>query len=238
MTTSRVRRSTTGQRVLPTERINVSNQLALLDAVVAMSDAGLAPVTVEALTKRQSIGESSVAESHSFMAGARLLESDRSVWTATAAGRELARLRSEDAARARMFLRKHWNKQWFTTTATRLLARGPLEEQDLILGLSRGLSVRPARGAYLIEWMTYALIVQRDEQKRFVMVPADGIAPEPGPGAARAQAPQAPPANSAGLLIGSCEEITALPDARFLALMDAYRTVLTSLVPDLGETEG
>ncbi|MBW8796247.1 MAG: hypothetical protein JF597_22380 [Streptomyces sp.] len=80
--------------------------------------------------------------------------------------------------------------------------------------------------------MTYALLIERDEQGRFTLPATQQPAAPSGPG------PSGPMGVLDPLLNASAEQLSALPDAEFIALMSAYRTVFASLTPTIPRQPG
>lgn len=211
-------------RVLPSERITPRRQLLMIDAMAEVGGADLRVVPAQDIADRIGVSTALPRRAVPFLLHTGLIQGKGGAWSLTELGFELARLRGTDSARARLLLRDHWHGSWFHKLALRQLASGPLEDKELARSLSAGLSGPYERGLYLTEWMTYALLLDRDGQGRFA-VPAE----QPRPPRAAQTAPTGPLGILDPLLGTPTDQISALPDGDFIALMSAYRIVFTSL---------
>ncbi|MEV7678077.1 hypothetical protein AB0O64_05880 [Streptomyces sp. NPDC088341] len=187
-------------------------------------------MTARDIASRLGITPKSVSRATAFLIHAGLLQPGRGAWALTEAGHSLARLRSTDSARARLLLRDHWQDMWFHQRAQHWLASGPAEERELAAHLSSGVAGPLERGLFLIEWMTYALLIDRDGQGRIIL-PAGQQSEAPG----RTEEPAGPEGIWAFL---NAEHVSVLPDDEFLAVMKAYRSLLVSLTPSLVQQSG
>lgn len=190
------------------------------------------PVTAKALATRLGITPKTISRATGFLTHAGILQPGRGAWALTELGYSLARLRSSDSARARLLLRDHWQDTWFQQRCQRLLASGPLEEAELAAHLCADRPGPLERGLYLTEWMTYALLLDRDEQGRLTLPVEQQTATPSGPG------PSGPMGVLDPLMNASAEQLSALPDVEFIALMSAYRTVFVSLTPKAPSPQG
>lgn len=221
MSTSTRRQS---QRVLPSERLTPRREHLLIDAM--WESGGFEPLamTVNEMAELAGVSAKSVDRAVPFLLHTGLLREEGKACVLTGLACELARLRVADTARARLLLHSHWRGYWFHELAREHLAPGPMEEKELAKRLTTGLSGPCERGLHLIEWMTYALLLDRDEEGRLIL-PA-GQNPPP-------RTDETPHAGHFGvldpLLAVPVEQITALPDQDFITLMAACSTVLTSL---------
>ncbi|MEU2314136.1 hypothetical protein [Streptomyces albidoflavus] len=212
--------------MLPTERLIPGRQLELVDAVLALGGDSRA-VSAAEIGARLRLSRKSVSGAAGFLVQARLLEPGRGAWSLTEQGATLARLRVTDSARARLHLRDHWRDSWFRQRACQHLGEGPLEESELADILRAGLQGQAERGLFMVEWMVYALLLERDEEGK-VRLPADQT---PSPAADKMEQPATPLGIFDPLLTSTAAEISALPDDKFIALMGAYRTIFTALAP-------
>ncbi|MGW9437245.1 hypothetical protein [Streptomyces sp. NPDC055607] len=203
--------------ILPTERINVRRQLELLDAAVELGGPEMLPVPFPEAGARLGVGEATVQSAQGFMRQNGLLSPSRGALTVTAEGLRLSELRRADSARARLYLRNLWKDAWFTRSAVKLLRGAPEEATVLAQHLSRHLSKTAERGMHLVEWLDYALVVEEDGEGRMQLVATRATTPPP-----TSASPAAAP------LLATAEEISGLPDSQFFAVMQAYRTLLTS----------
>ncbi|WP_030761623.1 MULTISPECIES: hypothetical protein [unclassified Streptomyces] len=203
----------TAHNILPSGGFTSLRQLKLLDVIAEMGGNNRQSIPVAEISTKVKISATTVSSAQGFLRQAGLLETHHGALAVTAAGLKLTRLRAEDSARARLFLRDHWRSAWFTKAATRFLRQGPLQRTALAEKLSHGLSSTRERGLYLVDWLDYALIVQVGE---------GGLVHFP-------DSPPAPEAPASGLPLTSIEEVLALPDDTFVAVMRAYATLLTSL---------
>ncbi|MDQ0761501.1 hypothetical protein [Streptomyces canus] len=214
-------------RILPTERLTPRRQLEVIDAIAELGGPDRAPVRATTVGKRLNIAPRSVSGTAGFLAQAGIFRSDPGSLALTELGLTLAQLRSTDSARARLLLRDSWQGQWFQRSAVQHLSSGPLEEAELARRLKAGAPGPAERGLYLTEWLVYALLVHRDELGRCT-IPAGEEPPT-------ASAPKEQ--ESLGvldpLMSATPAEISALPDAQFIALMGAYQTVFASLSPPI-----
>ncbi|MFE7183045.1 hypothetical protein [Streptomyces erythrochromogenes] len=208
----------TVHNILPTGGMATVRQLKVLDAVAELGGHDRRSTPVKEIGTKVGLSPSTVSSSQGFLRQAGLLETHKGALSVTETGFQLTRLRAEDSARARLFLRDHWRSAWFTKAATRFLRQKPLPRTKLAEELGRGLpAASPERGLYLVDWLDYALLVDVTEDG-LVHLPRPTPTPIPTPGA---------PAS--GLPLASVEEVLALPDDTFVAVMRAYGTLLTSL---------
>ncbi|MDP9950022.1 hypothetical protein [Streptomyces sp. DSM 41269] len=223
--------------MLPSERIVPRRQLELIDALAELGGADR-PVSARDVGLRMRLSKKSAAGAAGFLVHAGLLRPGRGAWGLTEAGANLARLRAADAARARLHLRDHWQGSWFQQRAADRLAAGSVEEGELARHLQVALAGPPERGLFMVEWLVYALLVERDENGT-LRLPADQTPPqEPqkpqGAQDVEEEEPGGPQGILDPLLNATAEHVTALPDDEFIALMGAYRTVFAALAPKAG----
>ncbi|MFE1802401.1 hypothetical protein ACFW9L_40420 [Streptomyces sp. NPDC059517] len=212
--------------MLPTERLTPRRQLEIVDSMFEAGGPDCRPVAVQTIASRLGISVKTVSRASAFLSHTGILWTGKSGWTLTSLGSKLARLRSTDTARARLLLRDHWQGSWFDKRALKQLASGPMEDAKLAEALSTGLPGPRERGLYLTEWMAYALLLDRDEQGLFTLPSSQRAATTSGPETAAGPFGVLDP-----LLNTPTEQFSALPDADFIALMGAYRTVFASLTP-------
>ncbi|MDP9607935.1 MULTISPECIES: hypothetical protein [Streptomyces] len=217
--------SGSGPRMLPTERMTPRRQLEMIDVMAELGGTGRASLLGSTIASRMGMARKTVSRAAGFLTQAGLTQPLRSSWALTEVGLSLARLRGTDSARARLLLRDHWKDIWFQQVAVRFLTSGPLDEQEFAKHLSAGLPGRPERAVYLVEWMTYALLIERDELGQ-VSLPVAQRRPDGPPSAGPEPQSLLDPLFSAPVT-----QISALPDDQFIALMGAYRTVFSSLTP-------
>ncbi|MFG2329482.1 hypothetical protein ACGFMM_07640 [Streptomyces sp. NPDC048604] len=189
-----------------------------------------------------------VGDCMGFLADVGLVRADRGLYAITDEGREFAELWPRDSARARLLLHPLLARHWSASAAARLLADGPLPQEELAASIRAGLPGVPLRGMYLVEWLVIGLVLVRDEQLRVHLAPAGGHRPTsgrtdgpaageaaPGPsgdGASQARpglepdSSMAEPPTGITLLGLTLQEVQALPDARYAAFLDG---VLQSL---------
>ncbi|MER6389758.1 hypothetical protein ABT236_14930 [Streptomyces sp. NPDC001523] len=206
------------RNIMPTSGMTTQRQLQVVDVVAQLGGDNRLPISAKVIADKLGLGASNVSNSQGFLRQAGLLETHHGSLSVTAAGLQLARLRSEDSARARLFLRDHWRSAWFTKAAKHLLGQGPKERTTLAKELGQGLAAAaPERGLYLVDWLDYALIVH---------VAEDGMAHLPD----AIPTPPPPAAPASGLFLSSVEATMALPDDTFVAAMRAYGTLVSSLL--------
>lgn len=214
-------------RILPTERLTPRRQLEVIDALAELGGPKRSAVRATTVGKQLNISPRSISGAAGFLAQAGILRADTGSLALTKLGLTLAQLRSTDSARARLLLRDAWQGQWFQRSAVQHLTSGPLEEAELARRLKAGAPGPAERGLYLTEWLVYALLVDRDELGRCTLP----VGEEPP----TAYAPKEQ--ESLGvldpLMSATPAEISALPDAQFIALMGAYQTVFASLSPPI-----
>ncbi|MFF9069724.1 hypothetical protein ACF09E_30675 [Streptomyces sp. NPDC014891] len=212
------------ERILPSERLIPRRQLLMIDAMAQAGGTTLPAMPPQDIAGLVGVSTKTVTRSTSFLQHTGLLRAEHRSWALTELGHELARLRIADTARARLLLRDHWQGRWFHTLALQQLSSGPMEDQKLASALAAGLPGPVERGLFLTEWMTYALLLDRDENQRFVL-PVERDTPP--------RAPQSEQVTAFSvldpLLTTPDEQIAALPDDDFIALMGAYRTVFAAL---------
>ncbi|MEU3283017.1 hypothetical protein [Streptomyces antibioticus] len=203
----------TARNILPSGGFTSLRQLEMLDVIAELGGNDRRNIPVAKISAKVQISATTVSSAQGFLRQAGLLETHHGALSVTAAGLRLTRLRAEDSARARLFLRDHWQSTWFTKAATRFLRQGPLQRAALAENLGHGLSSTRERGLYLVDWLDYALIVQVSEGG-LVHLPDSTSASE---------------APTSSLPLASANEVSALPDDTFVAVMRAYGTLLTSL---------
>ncbi|MFF9403459.1 hypothetical protein [Streptomyces sp. NPDC014744] len=209
----------------PTERMATEKQMELIVAVAALGGERRLPVEQEIVARRASLSPSTMSGVRAFFEQTGLIEPGRGTWAVTEAGLRFARLRAVDSARSRLVLRDLWRGQWFEQAALDLLQDGPLEEGVLADRLGEGLPGRRERWIYLVEWLVHALIVHRDNG--LITAPGNTLGAAADSGGARADRPVI----FDPLMAMEDEELAALPTDRFVALMDTYRALFTSLTP-------
>ncbi|MEV4925048.1 hypothetical protein [Streptomyces roseoverticillatus] len=216
------------ERILPPERLSPRRQLELLDTVADLGGEQRVPVPPAAVADRMRLSVKTISSAPGFFEQAGLAEHGRGAWRVSETGLRLAWLRAADSARARILLHRHWQGQWFQQDAVRLLAAGALEEGVFADRLGRDLPGPSERRLCLVEWLAYALIVERDEDGLITL-------PQDTPGQAGRHAGPAQAAGTHGiidpLLHKTAKDVTTLPTARFLELMAAFRSVFTALAP-------
>ncbi|MEL5959471.1 hypothetical protein AADR41_32760 [Streptomyces sp. CLV115] len=205
--------------------MGTEKQMELIAAIADLGGEGRVPVGQDAVTRRADLSPSTMSGVRAFFEQAGLIEPGRGTWAVTEAGLRFARLRSVDSARSRLVLRELWRGQWFEQAALDLLKDGPLEEGVLAGRLGEGLPGRRERWIYLVEWLVHALIVHRDNG--LVAAPGTASGTTAGSGGVRADGPVI----FDPLMTMPDEDLAALPTDRFVALMDTYRTLFTSLTP-------
>ncbi|MFD6888788.1 hypothetical protein [Streptomyces sp. NPDC059957] len=205
------------RNIMPTSGMTTQRQLQVVDAVAQLGGDDRLAISTKVIADKLDLSASNVSNSQGFLRQAGLLETHHGSLSVTAAGLQLTRLRSEDSARARLFLRDHWRSAWFTKAAKRLLRQGPKERTTLAKELGQGLAAASReRGLYLVDWLDYALIVH---------VAEDGTVHLPD----AVPAPPHPTTPASGLFLSSVEATMALPDDTFVAAMRAYGTLVSTL---------
>ncbi|MFE2557926.1 hypothetical protein ACFXGT_18265 [Streptomyces sp. NPDC059352] len=220
-------------RVLPSERLTPRRQLLMLDAMAEVGGPDLRSMSVQDIAGLIGVSVKSVSRTVPFLLHTGLLQGEGRAWSLTELAFRLTQLRTADTARARLLLRDRWHDSWFHKVALKQLASGPLEDEKLAQSLSAGLPGPYERGLYLTEWMAYALLLDRDEQKRFIL-PAEQDTPP-----RTTETTHTAPFGVLDPLLGTpTERISALPDGDFIALMGAYRTVFASLASQSSHPTG
>lgn len=220
-------------RVLPSERLTPRRQLLMLDAMAEAGGSDRRAMSTRDIAGLTGVAIKSVSRAVPFLLHTGLLQEEGSACALTELAFKLTQLRITDTARARLLLRDRWHGSWFHKLALKHLASGPMEDEKLARSPSAGLPGPHERGLYLTEWMAYALLLDRDEQKRFIL-PADQ---DTSPSAA--ETTHTAPFGVLDPLLGTpTEHISALPDGDFIALMGAYRTVFASLASQSSQPTG
>ncbi|RPF41119.1 hypothetical protein EDD96_4909 [Streptomyces sp. Ag109_G2-6] len=203
------------RRILPTAAMTCLRQLEMIDLTASLGGPDCLPVMlaeISAHMPRKQVSKATVSSAQGFLRQGGLVESHGGAISLTAAGLRLTQLRGEDSARARLFLCNLWKSAWITTSAQQLLRQKPLDRIALADQLC-GPYPRE-RGLVLVDWLDYALIVHQGEDGllRLPQVEQNGR-----------------PSPAAGLPLMRAEEVSALPDDTFHAVMQAYEILLTSL---------
>ncbi|MFI8362407.1 hypothetical protein ACIGD1_19820 [Streptomyces sp. NPDC085612] len=204
------------RHIRPTSAMTCLRQLEMIDLTASLGGSDRPPVALAEISvhmPRKPVSKTTISSAQGFLRQGGLVESHGGAISLTPAGLRLAQLRGEDSARARLFLRDLWKSAWPTGLAQRLLEQEPLERTTLAEQLRGPYPVE--RGLVLVDWLDYALIVRQDDQ---------GLASLPQPEPAGQSSPAA-----TGLPLMRAEEISALPDEKFHAVMQAYGILLTSL---------
>ncbi|MFG2337371.1 hypothetical protein [Streptomyces yangpuensis] len=204
------------RRILPTPAMTCLRQLEMIDLIASLGGPYRPPVLlaeISARMPRKRVSKATISSAQGFLRQGGLVESHGGAISLTAAGLRLAQLRGEDSARARLFLCDLWKSAWPTTSAQQLLQQKPLSRTTLAEQLRGPYAVE--RGLVLVDWLDYALIVHQGEEG-LVHLPQAEPAGQPSPAAT-------------GLPLMRAEEISALPDDKFHAVMQAYGILLTSL---------
>ncbi|WP_445269799.1 hypothetical protein [Streptomyces sp. DSM 41634] len=210
------REASDSRRILPTAALTCLRQLELIDLTASLGGPDRPPVTLAAISvhmSRKQVSKATASSAQGFLRQGGLVESHGGAISLTAAGLRLAQLRGEDPERARLFLCDLWKSTWPTTSAQQLLQQKPLDRTALAKQLRGPYTVE--RGLILVDWLDYALIVHQDEEG-LVHLPQAEPAGQPSPA-------------TTGLPLMRAEEISALPDDKFHAVMQAYEILLTSL---------
>ncbi|MEU5425863.1 hypothetical protein AB0H73_09670 [Streptomyces olivoreticuli] len=202
----------------------------MIDVTAELGGPGLAVVPAAEIAGRMGLSVGTISGAPGFLTQAGLFQPGRMAWALTEAGLSLARLRREGPARARLLLREHWQGMWFQRAAVRGLQGGPVEEAELARQLGQGVPGGPERALYLVEWLAYARIVHCGEDGLVAL--SAGTGPAAGGPAPASDGPE--PGSWTfldPLMDGPAEKVSALPDDRFVALMNGYRAILLSLTP-------
>ena len=206
------------EEALPTERMSVDRQVNMLKAIHTLGGESRAPLMISQIAQHLNVAVATAGPAARFLITASLLDGGRGIYAITEAGSQFATLWDSDTARARLLLRGLWSETWFARKTARELANGPLSESELAKRLQQGKSGPTTRGLYLVEWMTMALLVQRDEMGMITYA-------SPGPQAPSSPKPEstdAPPPIVMGMTIGQIRE---LPDRQYVAYMTAIEAI-------------
>lgn len=206
------------RRTLPSSRSNPDHQIQILITLAAL-DTG-SPVSRDVLGARTGVSPETAGEGFAFFADLGLTHPGRGRYRITDAGRAFAEMWPRDRTRARLLLQPLMQQHWSAPAAARLLADGPLPQEELARRLQKGLSGNPVRGRYLVEWLDIALIVIRDE--RLTISLPGTQAPPAGPDT---------PGLEATLLGMKREDVMDLPAPRFAAFLDHVVETLRIAVP-------
>lgn len=162
--------SSSPRRTLPTYRANPRQQFNILLGLADL-DTGTTPVQRTALAQHIDIGAATVGDCMTFLADIGLVQAGRGQYALTERGREFAAAWRCDRAQARLLLHPLLAAHWSAAAATRLLANGPVPQEELARLLRDDLPGVPMRGHYMVEWLDIALIVERDEERLEVRLP-------------------------------------------------------------------
>lgn len=203
---------------LPTERMSVERQVAMLKAIHSLSGDSRAPLRISQVAQHLGVATATAGPAARFLIGSGLLDGGRGIYTITEAGAKFALLWDAQPDDARRLLHDLWGDMWFSRKAERALAAGPLPEVELARRLQQGKSGPSARGLYLVEWMAIALLVRRDEMGIVASTAVRTTPPSPQP----PPASTAPPPIAMNLTI---EQIRELPDRQWCAYMTAIEAI-------------
>ncbi|WP_327156369.1 hypothetical protein [Streptomyces tubercidicus] len=243
--------SSSPRRTLPTYRANPRQQFNILLGLADL-DTGTTPVQRTALAQHIDIGAATVGDCMTFLADIGLVQAGRGQYALTERGREFAAAWRCDRAQARLLLHPLLAAHWSAAAATRLLANGPVPQEELARLLRDDLPGVPMRGHYMVEWLDIALIVERDEERLEVRLPtpdAPKSTQPPGPkaqeehdeeqsprrgdrdGAAGSASGGPQSVGDVALLLGmSRPEIQDLPDARYAAFLEGILATLRGVL--------
>ncbi|NEC86415.1 hypothetical protein [Streptomyces sp. SID12501] len=241
------------RRTLPSGRSSPAQQINIVLGLAFLTEHA-DDVQRNRLAQHAGRSPATVGDCMGFLSDVGLVRAGRGRYAVTDHGRAFAQLWPKDSARARLVLRPMLQAHWSTEAADRLLADGPLPQEQLAKRLRAGLPGVPLRGMYLVEWLVIGLVLVRDEQLRMHLAPPDGVLPAAGPGSgpgkdtapeAEPEPPATPPpdehqhprarARGEDLAEGAAgttllgltrQEVQALPDARYAAFLEG---VLLSL---------
>ncbi|WP_157846278.1 hypothetical protein [Streptomyces anulatus] len=239
------------RRTLPSGRSSPAQQINIILGLAFLTE-HTDDVQRSRLAQHAGNSPATVGDCMSFLSDVGLVRAARGRYAVTDHGRAFAQLWPKDSARARLVLRPLLQAHWSGEAATRLLADGPLPQEQLAKRLRAGLPGVPLRGMYLVEWLVIGLVLVRDEQLRIHLAPPDGVPPAAAPGSgpgkdttqeAKAEPPVPPQpderqqerepgedlaegAAGTALLGLTRQEVQALPDARYAAFLEG---VLLSL---------
>ena len=215
----------TRRRSLPTGRTVPRQQIRVLAQLAELAETqGGQPVTRTALVERTAVNGSTITECMPFLEDLGLVTiPSRSLYAITPWGAEIATAWDQDHEQARRMLHPLMQGHWAASEAARLLRGGPLPQEELARLLRTGLPGMPARGTYLVEWLTMGLIVQRDERLRISLASMNGAAPAGAPetGATDADNDWDASGDESILLGVTIREVQALPAAQFASFCGA-----------------
>ncbi|MEH6373828.1 hypothetical protein V7793_05655 [Streptomyces sp. KLMMK] len=215
-------------RMLPTDRMQVTGQIRVAQALAELSGGDAREIKGADLARHMGRYADSVTESLSYLVGTGLAEGGRGRYRTTSAGREFAALWNADSARARLLLRGLYQDHWAAQEAVRILADGPLPQEEVATRLQQGLPGKPRRGIYLVEWLVIALVVRRD--KRLHLSLPEPEAPAGDGHGADDEAPASPSGATGGradatgtgpvLIMGlSMDQLRALPNEQYAEIL-------------------
>ncbi|MFC4517307.1 hypothetical protein [Streptomyces ehimensis] len=229
-------------KVQPTDRMQVKEQIRVGQGLAELSGKDAREVKGDDLARHLGRYADSVTQAVSYLISTGLAEGTRGRYRATSAGREFAALWDTDSARARLLLRDLYQDHWAAREVTRILADGPLPQEEVAAALHQGLPGKLRRGIYLVEWLVIALIVHRD--KRLYISLPEHQAPGPA-GSGRAQgggtrqgspggARRGAGATKTGgmLIMGlSMDQLRELPDEQYAEILHSLARSIRALNP-------
>ncbi|WKK21338.1 hypothetical protein QZH56_20990 [Streptomyces olivoreticuli] len=227
----------TATRMLPTDRMQVTAQIRVLQSLAELSGNDAQEVRSADLARHMGRYADSVTEAVSYLASTGLAEGGRGRYRATRAGREFAALWDTDSARARLLLRDLYHDHWAARQATRILADGLLPQEEVAARLQQGLPGKRRRGIYLVEWLVIALVVHRDKRLHLSLPGPDGPGPDQDGHAPGSDAPGPAAAADGGaartgrmLIMGlSMDQLREMPDEQYAEILHGLAHSINAL---------
>lgn len=226
------------ERVLPTDRLQVKQQIKVLCALADLTGEEARPVRNADLARRMGRYAGSVTGTLGYLVGTGLAEGGLGQYRATPAGREFAALWDTDSARARLVLNRLYQGHWAAREAGRILADRPLPQEEAARLLQQGLRGRKRRGIYLVDWLAIALVVHRDERLYVSLPPADDASATdaaqdtgaPGGDAGREDRQEEAAGGGEALVMGlTMGQLRELPDEQFAKLLNGLAQSVEAL---------
>ncbi|KNB50242.1 hypothetical protein [Streptomyces caatingaensis] len=226
------------ERVLPTDRLQVKQQIQVLCALADLTGEEARPVRNADLARHMGRYADSVTGTLGYLVGTGLAEGGLGQYRATPAGREFATLWDTDSARARLVLNRLYQDHWAAREAVRILADGPLPQEEVARLLQQGLRGKKRRGIYLVEWLAIALVVHRDERLHVSLPPADDAsaadsaqdASAPGGDARGGGRQEEAKGGGEALVMGlTMDQLRELPDEQFARLLNGLAQSIEAL---------
>ncbi|MEU9348014.1 hypothetical protein AB0D74_43145 [Streptomyces sp. NPDC048278] len=209
----------------------MDRQWSLFLAMADFSGIGRLTVASVELARRASVGGETATQTLRWCSDLGLLTGGRGKFAVTDTGWDIAKRWHEDRDHARMLLQAPFLAHWSVQAIKEPMRHAPVPAETLAKWLQAGLPGSPRRGMYLIEWLSLAFLVHRDQQGLVWPAPALGVVAASEPTAVPADACGQEPEQELNFLMGTTNStLRGLPCERYCSVLDSLAQVV-ELIP-------